>query len=175
TQPTTPPTQPTTPPTQPTTPPTEGVCNDLDTGHLSANNDGTFTYTAPEGYVIVGYCVKAGSVNQGDGPEYCPGANGCVSLPATSITFSHSSGKGISHFSVDLEEVTPPTEPTVPEDTTPPTASPTGTTVVVSSQDALPVTGYNEMSMTFVMIASTLVALGIGSVIVPRLIAARRR
>jgi hypothetical protein len=94
----------------------DNPCAALDTGHLSANDDTTFTYTAAPGEVIVGFCVKAGSANQGDGPEYCPGEDWCPSLPATSITFSHSSGKEISHFSVDLEKVTPP-PPVCPPDT----------------------------------------------------------
>lgn len=88
------------PPEAVTPPLNEGVC----TGeHMSPTADGdltTETYTAPEGFLISGFCVKAGSINQGDGPEYTP-----VDPPAESITFYHSSGKDISHFSVALVEV----------------------------------------------------------------------
>ena len=52
------------------------------------------TVTAPDGKVITGYCVKAGSANQDLGPEYVEGLN------ATEVTFSHSSGKDISHYIV---------------------------------------------------------------------------
>ena len=57
-------------------------------------NESTVTVTAPEGKVITGYCVKAGSFSQGNGPEYVEGLN------ATSVTFSHSSDKAISHYVV---------------------------------------------------------------------------
>jgi hypothetical protein len=90
------------------------VCPDLDTGHLSANNQTSFTITAPEGKVIVQVCVKAGSANQGDGPEFTnfdPGV--------TETTISHSSGKEISHFSVKFADVPPPTT-AAPPTTAPP-------------------------------------------------------
>ncbi len=83
--------------------PQEGVCPQYDTGHQSANDQTEFTYTAPEGQVIVALCVKAGSIKQGDGPENVPEAVG-----ETSYTFDHSSGKEISHFSVDLASVPKP-------------------------------------------------------------------
>jgi hypothetical protein len=83
----------------------EAVCPDLDTGHLSANDQTSFTFTAPEGKVIVQICVKAGSAQQGDGPEF-------IDFPGvTSATFSHSSGKEISHFSVKFADAPPPPPP----------------------------------------------------------------
>jgi hypothetical protein len=71
------------------------VCPDLDTGHLSAGDATSLVITAPEGLVIVQVCVKAGSAQQGDGPEFInfdPGV--------TETTISHSTGKEISHYSV---------------------------------------------------------------------------
>lgn len=86
-----------------TNPPNEGVCPALDTGHLSAGGAASTTITAPAGMLIVEVCVKAGSINQGNGPEtttYDPGV--------TSVTISHSSGKDISHYSVKYGPGTPP-------------------------------------------------------------------
>ncbi len=53
---------------------------------------------APPGMLIKGYCVKAGSENQGDGPVYRwydPGVE--------SVTITHPSGKDISHYVVFYE------------------------------------------------------------------------
>jgi hypothetical protein len=89
----------------------EQVCPNLDTGHLDANNQTTFTFTAPAGQLIVQVCVKAGSTQQGDGPEF-------IDFPGvTSATFSHSSGKAISHFSVKFGEAPPPPNGTTPTTT----------------------------------------------------------
>jgi hypothetical protein len=81
------------------------VCPDLDTGKIDPPGDPTsFTFTAPEGQVIVQICVKAGSGQQGEGPffiDFDPGV--------TSATFSHPSGKEISHFSVKFADAPPPT------------------------------------------------------------------
>jgi hypothetical protein len=81
----------------------EQVCPDLDTGHLSAGNQTSVTITAPPGQVIVQVCVKAGSAQQGEGPEFTnfdPGV--------TETTISHSSGKEISHYSVRFADAPPP-------------------------------------------------------------------
>jgi len=51
--------------------------------------------TAPDGMVITGYCVKAGSAKQGDGPVYVT-----LDEPATTVTIEHPSGKAISHYTV---------------------------------------------------------------------------
>lgn len=76
--------------------------------HLFDATGSTHTYTAPDGYEIIGHCVKAGSAQQGDGPEVSsyPGD------PVTQLTFSHSTGKDISHYSVVLQ----PTDPEGPEE-----------------------------------------------------------
>jgi hypothetical protein len=74
----------------------EGVCSDSAYGdtHLSTvGNQTSWTIEATPGFLIDKYCVKAGSINQGDGPEYHE-----VTPPAASVTIEHSSGKDISHF-----------------------------------------------------------------------------
>ena len=80
------------------------VCPDLDTGKIDPPGDPTsFTFTAPEGKVIVQVCVKAGSAEQEEGPFF-------IDFPGvTSATFSHPSGKEISHFSVKFADAPPPT------------------------------------------------------------------
>ena len=65
------------------------------------------TVTAPEGHVITEYCVKAGSANQNNGPEYTRG------LYDTEVTISHSSRKDISHYVVTFEPIPEPQEPVV--------------------------------------------------------------
>ncbi|WP_345799982.1 hypothetical protein AAIB33_10895 [Microbacterium sp. AZCO] len=79
-------------------PPTGNVCADYSTGHIDPGPGvKQVTYTAPAGQVILAVCVKAGSAKQGLRPE-------AVTVPAgaTRITFSHSSGKDIGHYSVLL-------------------------------------------------------------------------
>ena len=84
----------------------EQVCPNLDTGHLSAGNQTSVTITAPEGKVIVQVCVKAGSTQQGDGPEFTN-----LNPGVTQTTISHTSGKEISHYSVKFADAPPPNGP----------------------------------------------------------------
>ena len=58
----------------------------------------SFTYTAPAGYLISGWCVKAGTVR--GVPRRVTGATG-----PPSVTIEHSSGKDVSHYSVVLVKV----------------------------------------------------------------------
>lgn len=88
----------------------EGVCEGT---HIDGDNQTSITITAPEGQLISSICVKAGSILQGDGPEiitYDP--------PVASVTFEHSSGKEISHYTVTYVPVvtttTSTTEPPIP-------------------------------------------------------------
>jgi hypothetical protein len=75
------------------------VCPAGSSGKIDVSGDDTMlTITAPDGFVITGYCVKAGSAKQGNGPE------SYVVDAATSVVISHSSGKGISHYSYTLDE-----------------------------------------------------------------------
>lgn len=84
------------------------VCPDNDTGHISASTP-SVTVSAPDGQLISGYCVKAGSANQGLGPEFVT-----VDPPQKTVTITHSSGKDISHYSLSYvdegEETTETTE-----------------------------------------------------------------
>jgi hypothetical protein len=105
----------------------EGVCAGT---HLYPPNDSTesLVITAPEGKLISGYCVKAGSIHQGNGPEYVT-----VNPPAKTVTISHSSGKDISHYTVTYVDDTTPT--TVPEVTT---TVPEVTTTIPETTTTLP-------------------------------------
>lgn len=105
------------------------VCPEGDSGKIDVSGShASLTLTAPEGKLISGYCVKAGSANQGLGPEFYT-----VDPPAKSVTISHSSGKDISHYSLTfVDEESPPTE-TTPTDTTPTETTPTETTPTEST------------------------------------------
>src|SRR5687767_15118962 len=64
--------------------------------HLSPPNNTTtsFTYTAPEGFLVSGWCVKAGPT-----AEYHSASDGHGHvLPAKSVTIQHSSLKEVSHY-----------------------------------------------------------------------------
>jgi hypothetical protein len=94
----------------------EQVCKPLDSGKIDTSGDpATVPVTAPEGFLISGYCVKAGSANQGDGPEYVT-----LVTPVASITFGHSSGKAVSHYSASYVEIVEP--PVIIDSFVPPTA-----------------------------------------------------
>lgn len=96
------------------TPGNSNVCPTFDTGHLSANGEKEWTAIAPEGHLIATICVKAGSAKQEFGPELVT-----VEPLAESVTFSHSSGKDISHYSVAYVEITETVPPTTPVETDP--------------------------------------------------------
>jgi len=57
------------------------------------NTSPSFTYTAPAGYLISSWCVKAGTV-----AEY----HDVSGAPVASVVIEHSSGKDVSHYSVVL-------------------------------------------------------------------------
>jgi hypothetical protein len=81
-------------------PPVGQICPAGNGGKIDVSGDATtLTITAPDGYLITGYCVKTGSANQGLGVEF-----NVVDPPAASVDISHSSGKAISHYSYTLEE-----------------------------------------------------------------------
>lgn len=89
------------------TPPHDGVCTALDSGKIDVSGSHeTLTVEAPDGFLIDGYCVKAGSINQGLGPEYFT-----LTTPVAELTFGHSSGKDISHYSLSFTPV-PIVQPT---------------------------------------------------------------
>jgi hypothetical protein len=106
--------------------PGDQVCSGLDSGKRDvAGEPGSLTISAPDGQLIDGYCVKAGSGNQeGGGPVYVD-----VTPPEESVTISHPSGKGISHYSASY--TTPPatttSTPPATTTTTPPSTTTTTT------------------------------------------------
>lgn len=88
-----------------------------------SGNQTSITYTAPEGMLVSAWCVKAGSTQQGNGPEYHQ-----VDPPAKTITITHASGKDISHYSVTLVPVPEtPTETPTPQTPTQQTTTPNTT------------------------------------------------
>lgn len=99
------------------------VCGGLDSGKVEVSSDAkSVTVTAPEGKLIDGYCVKAGSSSTGDGAEYVS-----VDPPQETVVITHSSGKGVSHWSVSYVD-DPATTTTQPGDTTT-TTDVSGTTI----------------------------------------------
>ena len=100
------------------------VCPGGDSGKIDVSSGSSVTVTAADGKLISGYCVKAGSANQGLGPEFV-----AVSPPQKTVTISHSSGKDVSHYSLTyVDEEQPTTTETTPTETTPTETTPTETT-----------------------------------------------
>ena len=99
------------------------VCEDYDSGKQGTTGDPMeVTVTAPEGELISGYCVKAGSEKQGEGE----GGAYFVELdePAAKVTITYpwGDGRAISHYALVYTDA-----PTVPsqEPTEGPTDEPT--------------------------------------------------
>ena len=112
----------------------EGVCQPSDEHRYPTATTASLTVTAPTGFEITGYCVKAGSVNNGDGPEVTT-----LTTPTSSVTISHSSGKNISHYVIYLAPVPPPADvaaPTAEPVFTSPTCDVAGSFVAPESPDA---------------------------------------
>jgi cell division septation protein DedD len=86
---------------------------------ITVVDDDTVHFDIPEGSTVT-VCVKAGSAEQGDGPE--------TTTLTADADLDHSSGKEISHVSV-ISVTTPTTPPpTTPPPTTPPPTTPPPTT-----------------------------------------------
>jgi LPXTG-motif cell wall-anchored protein len=81
----------------------------------------TLEVTAEPGYLITGYCVKAGSDKQGDGPF-----DVIVDPPTATVTISHPSGKAISHYTLVTVKAEPTPEPTPSEPSQEPSVVPSG-------------------------------------------------
>ena len=79
----------------------------------------TLEVTAEPGYLIVGYCVKAGSYQNGEGP-----VDVVVDPPAATVSISHPSGKAISHYTLVTVKAGPTPEPTPSEPSQEPTVVP---------------------------------------------------
>ena len=91
------------------------VCSGLDSGKIDiSGSTGSITVTAPEGKLIDGYCVKAGSVQNGNGPSYHE-----VNPPQQTITITYPGGKDISHYSVSYVDVSSPDDDQCPDGTNP--------------------------------------------------------
>ena len=120
------------------------VCPDNDTGHISGNSP-SVTVTAPDGKLISGYCVKAGSANQELGPESVT-----VDPAQKTVTIAHSSGKDISHYSLTYadegeETTTETTETETTEtETTPTTPETTTTETTTTTTETTPPTTTTE-------------------------------
>ncbi len=143
-------------------PPAGQICPGLDSGVIEVTGDETeITITAPEGFVITEICVKAGSAQSGGGAVIIP-----VDPPSQTVTFSHPTGKDISHYSFSVEPVTTPT-PT-------PTPTPTETSSVVLPPDTTSTGGGGGLDSGWLLIAG-LTALALGSAVVGERVAVKRR
>jgi hypothetical protein len=121
---------------------TENTCNDVGFTNLESDTSGawgsvdfdstepTLTLVVEEGFEVR-LCVKAGSVEQGDGPE----VTGWFDEGTYEV--AHSSGKELSHYGIEFRETTTSTStPTSTTSTTvigPPPPPPTTTTTSSSS------------------------------------------
>jgi hypothetical protein len=95
------------------------ICPAGDSGKIDVSGENvTLTLTAPAGKLISGYCVKAGSANQG-----CGAVSFTVSPPAASVTITGTCGKAISHYSVTYVDA-PHDPPPPPHDPPPPPHDP---------------------------------------------------
>ncbi|NHC24578.1 hypothetical protein G6553_15535, partial [Nocardioides sp. IC4_145] len=106
-------------PTSVAAPSTDQVCAPLSSGKIDTKGDPmAVTVHAPAGKMIVGYCVKAGSAQQGNGPVTAD-----LGKPVHTLTITHPSGKAVSHYSVRYGTIVSPA-PTTPAPTTPAPTTP---------------------------------------------------
>ena len=96
---------------------TTELCPDLDSGKIDTTGDpATVTFTAPDGYLITSYCVKAGTT----------AVFVTVDPPAQTVIIDHPDKDSVSHYSVAYTTVTTTTgETTTSADTTTTTTSTT--------------------------------------------------
>ena len=119
------------------------MCIPLSSGKVDTTGDlRSVTVTAPEGYKIRRYCVKAGAAPASGGPVYVT-----VDPPRQTVTITHPTGKAVSHWSIEYASCTttpvepdesPGPEPTEPAPTEPEPTEPE------SSPDASPETPDGE-------------------------------
>lgn len=123
------------------------VCGPLDSGKIDTTGDPvSVVVTAPEGKLIDGYCVKAGSVNQGLGPVYVE-----VDPPQAQVTITYPDGKAVSHWSVsyvDVPETTTTTQPEVTTTTQPEVTTTTQPEVTTTTQPEVTTTTEPEVTTT---------------------------
>ncbi|MGY0536506.1 class F sortase [Nocardioides sp. YJ-D4] len=98
------------------------VCSPLTSGKVDTTGDPqSVTVTAPAGYKIRQYCVKAGAAPAGGGPVYVT-----VDPPRQSVTITHPTGKAVSHWSIEYASCT--TTPVEPAESPEPEPTETGPT-----------------------------------------------
>ena len=99
------------------------VCDGLDSGKQDTTGDpASVDISAPDGFLIDRYCVKAGSALQDDGPVYRD------IEPVAELTITSPSGKAVSHYSFSYTPVVVDggsEEPSEPATTGEPSESPT--------------------------------------------------
>jgi hypothetical protein len=89
------------------------VCSPLSSGKVDTTGEpSSVTVSAPAGYKIRRYCVKAGAAPAGGGPVYV-----AVDPPRQAVTITHPTGKAVSHWSIEYSSCT--TTPTEPGETSP--------------------------------------------------------
>ena len=83
----------------------DSVCAGFDSGKIDVDgNHKTLEVTAPAGQLIDGYCIKAGSVEQGLGPVWVS-----VDPPVATLTISYpNADKDISHYALSYTDVVVP-------------------------------------------------------------------
>ena len=128
------------------------VCEGYDSGKIDTTGDPEeVTLEAPEGQLITGYCVKAGSANQGKGV----GGAYFVELdePAASVTIDYpwGGGRAISHYAFECDDdkpTEPSPEPSVPgeEPVDEPSTAPSEPAVAPTEDTAEPAAGSDEGS-----------------------------
>ncbi len=130
--------------------PNDQVCPPLDSGKIDVEGDiKSLVISADEGYLIVGYCVKAGSAKQGLGPEFVT-----VEPPQLSVEISHSSGKYLSHYSFDVD-VDEPTYPTTTVEATTTTAPDVNVTTTTKPEVATTTTAPRVTTTTAPRVTTT--------------------
>ena len=99
------------------------VCEDYDSGKQDTTGDPTeVTVTAPEGQLISGYCVKAGSEKQGEGDGGAYFVKLDEPTASVTITYPWAGGRDISHYAlVYIDAPTAPGEEPTEEPTDEPT------------------------------------------------------
>jgi len=119
------------------------TCKDLidDTWEEKVDTVGdpaTVPYTAPEGFLVDMYCVKAGNENSGGGAQII-----LVDPPAAEIVIDHPDVGSVSHWSVHLIPIECP-----PKDTPVNPGEPSSSDVCGTENDSFEVPGATE-GMTF--------------------------
>ena len=88
------------------------VCEGFDSGKIDVQGSHkTLDIVAPTGKLIDGYCIKAGSVEQGLGPKWVD-----VDPPAAAVTIVYpAADKDISHYALSYTDIVVP-PPSTPKD-----------------------------------------------------------